>query len=147
MLIINMINRNVPLHTWRDYEKVQRAAVSNGVYRYAREKNPEKTAKEIYAQMSHPETISLVAKEWEELPTQVRQQLGFLCNDGNATGNVRKNVQRLNELLGGKLLRVNQTHQQVVNERVESVDGVVFRRRKVNEAQAAAQRKYAALKK
>ena len=131
-LILTMIGKNVPLCQWRKF--VDSGDVGKGFYSGG--KMPAKIAQAIFSSLSHPDAVVLVAKEFPELSQQVR-----LCNSGNATGNVRKGVQRLNEMLLGELLREKQ-HVEVTNRRVEGVNGAYYKRDRVNPAVAGAKRKY-----
>lgn len=135
--IMTLINANKPLHQWQVLPE-EFGAAFGGV------KNPAKVAEIIFAQLSHEKTALLVAQDYEKLTPQVRLQLGELCNRGNCSGHVRKNLQLLNTLLGGKLLREGAKFEQVVTERVEGVNGVRYKTIKVNPAVAGAQQKYAA---
>lgn len=135
-IVLRMIHRNVPLSQWETF-----VDGSDGKGFSSAGKNPGKTAGIIYSQMSHEATVRLLAKEYESLPEQVKVEFRELCNSGNGSGNVRKNVQKLNTLLGGKLISSKQ--EIVFNERVETIDGVSYRRKKVNPAVAGAIRKYA----
>ena len=130
--VMRMLYRNVPLCRWESF-------VDSGMF-YGQSKNPDKTARLIFGQLSHEAVVRLLAREFNELPPQVRLALRDLCNTGNASGNVRKNVQRLNDMLDGKLLADKRAL--TFNERVETLDGVRFRRRVVNPAVAGATRKY-----
>jgi hypothetical protein len=137
-LIMTMISKNVPLCQWQRFVD----SGADGAGFHAGGKNPEKIAQIIFSSLSHPDAVSLVAREFEELSQQVRIQLRTLCNNGNASGNVRKGVQRLNELLNGKLLR-EEKFEQYTNRRMEGASGAFYKRARVNPAVAGAQRKYA----
>lgn len=134
-LILRLIDKNFPLYA---HEKFVETGVGLGFCLGG--KNPEKYAQSIFSQLSHPKSQDFVAKHFSDLPQQIRIQLRTLCNNGNATGNVRKGVQRLNTLLGGAILREESV--QTVNRRRETVDGVRFDKMRVNPAVAGATRKY-----
>lgn len=134
-VILAMLHKNRSLSEWESWADT---GIGAGFFS---QKNSDKLAQQIFNQLSHPKAVALVAKEFEQLPPDLRLRIRTLCNDGNASGNVRKGVQRLDQLLGGKLLRDEQ-HVQYQNIRVESVDGVRFKRKAVNQAAAGAQRKY-----
>ncbi len=133
-VILRLIDKNHPLHAHGRYEET-----GNGGGFFA-SKNPDKYARTIFTSLSHPNAVAFIAKEFAGLPMQVRIALRTLCNDGNATGNVRKGVQRLNELLRGELLREEQRMRTSV--RVETQNGVGYRRQVVNPSIAGAARKY-----
>lgn len=138
-LILGLIRANKPLHAWRScsQELVDGAGFS------AHMRDFSKVARQIYSQLSHDDVVALVAAEFDSLPAQLRLDLGTLCNGASGSGHVRKNVQKLDRLVGGRLLR-EADGSVYVNRRVESIDGVRFKRQRVNESAAAAQRKYAA---
>ncbi len=136
-LILTMIGKNVPLCQWKKF--MDSGAEGKGFYSGG--KMPTKIAQIIFSSLSHPDAVTLVAKEFPELSQQVRIELRTLCNNGNATGNVRKGVQRLNELLRGELLRERQ-HVEITNRRVEGVNGAYYKKDRVNPAVAGAKRKY-----
>jgi hypothetical protein len=142
-VLMQLLGRNKPLHSWETFEEPIKTTSGSG-FSWALEKNPEKTARSIFSQLSHEAVVRLVANEFEQLPAQVRLELRDMCNTGNASGNVRKNVQRLNALLDGKLLREGTHDKRTVNTRIENLDGAFYKQTSVNEAEAAAQRKYAA---
>ena len=133
-LILRMLRKNVSLHQWRTFIDTGDGAG------FFSQKSPDKIAQTIFSGLSHPDTVTLVAQEFAILPQQVRLSLRDLANSGNASGNVRTGVQRLNELLKGELLR--EESQRVFNKRVETVDGARYRQIKVNPAVAGAKRKY-----
>ena len=135
-LILTMIGKNVPLCQWKRFVD----SGENGKGFSSGGKMPAKVAQIIFSSLSHPDAVSLVAKEFPELSQQVRIELRTLCNNGNASGNVRKGVQRLNEMLRGELLR--EEREQVVNRRVEGVNGAYYKKDRVNPAVAGAKRKY-----
>lgn len=136
LLTFKLLRNNVPLSQWKTFKPEER-------YSYGGANNAEKVAKQIFAQLSHIETVNLVAKEFERYPSDLRLILRTLCNTGNCSGNVRKNIQRLNELMGGKLLREDEGR--TFNVRKESKDGAFYKKVKVNEAVAGAKRKYGKL--
>lgn len=134
-VLMKMIAVNAPLCGWEKFSHDGRFTWSS--------KSDEKFAREIFRQLSHEAVVRLVAREYDGLPDRVRLELRDMCAQKNCSGSVTKNIQRLNTLLGGRLLREEKT-ERFINERVETVNGVKFHRRRVNEAAAAAQRKYAA---
>lgn len=136
-LVLRMVHRNFPLHQW---ERFVDGADGLG-FRFG-SKNPDKEARLIFNQLSHPKVVDLLAKEFANLPEQMRIQIRTLAGSGNATGNVRKGVARLNDLLRGALLR-EEKFVQVTSRRVEGPNGVRFKKEAVNPAIAGAARKYA----
>lgn len=133
-IVLKMLHLNYPLANWREF--TERAAGCG----FAIGKNPEKTARAIFNQMSHENVVELMATEYEKLPDQVKLEFRELCSRPEASGNVRKNVQRLNKRLNGKLLR--EEYAQTANIRKETHDGVKYVTKKVNPAVAGAKRKY-----
>ncbi len=141
-MTMHLLHFNRPLHTWKEQGELTTAGAGFS----SRSSDARKVAQSILSQLSHPLVVDLLAQDYDRLPSAVRVMFNDLCNMGNASGNVRKNIQRLDRLLKGKILR--QVHDgQFINERVETRVGVVYKKRRVNEAEAAAQRKYAGLAK
>jgi hypothetical protein len=131
-----MLSLNVPLSQWRKFEEEGRTGtVWHGG------KNTDKTAAAIFAQLSHDDAIALVAREFDTYPADLRLILRSLCNTGNGSGNVRKGAQRLDRLMGGKLLR-EETH----TERFQAKTRDGWRSKVVNPAVAGATRKYGIVK-
>lgn len=135
-VLLRMLHRNVALSQWESF-----IDGADGAGFFAGGKNPSKTAQAIFTQLSHEKVVQLLVVEYDGLPEQVKLEFRDLCARGNASGNVRKNVQRLNDLLGGKLLR-SQAFVAHVNTRVEGIDGAGYKRKAVNPAIAGATRKY-----
>lgn len=136
-LVLQMLAFNVPLSQWRSYEPRTSGAG------FFSSKNTDKIAQSVFSQLSHESAVELVAKEFDSLPAAVRLQLRTLCNAGNGSGNVRKGVQRLDRLMGGKLLREEEFRQRM-NVRVEGLDAK-YKSKVVNPAVAGATRKYGIL--
>lgn len=136
-IVLSMIRANVPLHKWKEFEP---GRVPSGRLK----EDTRKIAALILKQCGHSEVVDLVAKEFEGFPPQLRVDFRTLaCNPEAASGNVRKGLQRLNDKLGGKLLR--EEVKLAFNKRVETRDGVSYRRQEVNQAVAGAKRKYGKL--
>ncbi len=133
---LNMIALNVPLSQWRKFESEGRSGTG-----WHGGKNTDKTAAAIFAQLSHEEAVALVAREFDSYPSDLRLILRTLCNAGNGSGNVRKGVQRLDRLMGGKLLS-EETH--IERFQAKTRDG--WRSKVVNPAVAGATRKYGIVK-
>ena len=133
---MNMLALNVPLSQWRKFEAEGRCGtVWHGG------KNTDKTAAAIFAQLSHEDAVALVAREFNSYPSDLRLTLRTLCNAGNGSGNVRKGVQRLDRLMGGKLLRDDK---HVEHFQTKTRGG--WRSKAVNPAVAGATRKYGIVK-
>lgn len=130
-LVLEMLQFNVPLSQWKTYERR-----TNGAGFFSSKKT-DKIAQAIFTQLSHEFAVQLVAKEFEQFAPDLRIQLRTLCNAANGSNNVRKGVQRLDTLMGGKLLR-DESH--VERFQVKTQDG--WRTKNVNPAIAGATRKY-----
>jgi hypothetical protein len=125
-IVLRMIAKNVALSQWREYMET---GDGGGFFS---QKNPEKVAAEIFKQLSHPDAVAIVGHEWDHLTADVRLLLGTKAANGNASGNVKKGCQSLNQLIGGRLLRTQK-------EITASVAGRTIR---IDQAKAGAQRKY-----
>jgi hypothetical protein len=134
--VLSMLSLNVPLSQWRKFEADGRKATS---WHYG--KNTDKVAQAIFSQLSHDETVALVARDFAGFASDLRVRLRTLCNDGNATGNVRKGVQKLDRMMNGQLLR---EVKQVEHFQAKTRDG--WKSKVVNPAVAGATRKYGILK-
>lgn len=133
-IVMQMLAVNEPLCNWRKFKP-------EGRFTYRAKEDTRKMAQMILKQCSHSEVVELVAKEFNGFPERLRIDFRTLASSENAaSGNVRKGLQRLNEKLGGKLL--SEKNERVVNTRVESVDGVSYKRKRINESVAGAKRKY-----
>lgn len=135
-LIMSLIASNFPLHEWKKFE-TDRAGL-NGYFRGG--KKASKEAQTIVSALSHPEVVALLVREFNLLPEHVRVQVRTLCNEGNASGNVRKGIMRLDKALNGAILRKEEDVR--MNVRVEGRDGVHYRGKRVDPAIAGAARKY-----
>lgn len=137
-ITLAMIRTNTPLHKWREFD------ASRAVSSYLRKEDTRKIAQIILKQCGHADVVELVAREFNYFPDSLRLDFRTLASNQNAaSGNVRKGLQRLNEKLGGKLLR--EETQAYMNVRVETVDGVKYRKQRVDSAVAGAKRKYGKL--
>lgn len=132
LITLQMLALNVPLSQWKQFVRDGRESTG-----WHRGKNTDKTAAAIFAQLSHEETVALVAKEFYLYPADLRLVLRTLCNAGNGSGNVRKGVQRLDRLMNGNLLR-EEEHVEVFQKKTR--DG--WRSKAVNPAVAGATKKY-----
>lgn len=135
-ITLKMLALNVPLSQWRKFVAEGREP---NIWHIG--KNTDKTAQAIFSQLSHPAAVELVASEFEEYASDLRLRLRTLCNAGNGSGNVRKGVQSLNTLMGGKLLR-DEKH--VDHFQAKTRDG--WKSKTVNPAVAGATRKYGIIK-
>lgn len=138
-LTLTMLRANVPLHKWREFD----TSKARSAYGYQKE-DTRKMAQQILSQCSHSDVVELVARDFSQFPERLRIDFRTLASSENScSGNVRKGLQRLNEKLGGKLLKAEQDL--TFNKRTETKDGVFYKKVKVNEAVAAAKRKYGKL--
>lgn len=135
--VLSMLSLNVPLSQWRKFEAEGRATTA-----FHGGKNTDKVAQAIFTQLSHDDAVALVAREFDHFSADLRLILRTLCNDGNGSGNVRKGVQRLDRLMGGRLLR-EETHTERF--RTQARDGT-WKSKNVNPAVAGATRKYGIVK-
>lgn len=135
--ILRMLAINVPLSQWRKFEAEGRSGTG-----WHMGKNSDKTAQAIFSQLSHPETVALVARDFDSLPSDIRILVRTLAAQGNGSGNVRKGVQALNEKMGGALLR-EESHIERFQRKTR--DG--WKSVAVNQAVAGATRKYGVIKK
>lgn len=131
-IVLDMLALNVPLARWHEFEENGRA----GTVWYGGKTN-DNLARAIFRQLSHDDAVEIVAREFNSFPHDLRLLLRTLCNEGNGSGNVRKGVQRLDRLLGGKLLR-EQQHM----EHFQQLTRKGYRAVVVNPAVAGATRKY-----
>jgi hypothetical protein len=141
---LRMLALNAPLSQWRSFEDEHREEGAYGASHHLGwngTKNTEKMARAIFSALSHDEAVALVAREFDGYPSDLRLILRTLCNDGDGSGNVRKGVQRLDRLMGGKLLRADQ---HVERFRARTRDG--WRSKEVNPAVAGATKKYGIIK-
>jgi 1,6-anhydro-N-acetylmuramate kinase len=136
-IVMAMLHFNVPLSQWESFQRERQQGVG-----FFSSKNTDKIAQAIFTQLSHEKAVQLVAREFEQFPADLRIRLRTLCNAGNGSGNVRKGVQRLDQLMGGKLLR-EEKHEERFQAKLR--DGWVSKR--VNPAVAGATRKYGIVKK
>ena len=134
-MALEMLAFNVPLSQWRSYIPRESGAG------FFSSKNTDKVAQSIFTQLSHESAVELVAREFDSFPADLRLRLRTLCNAGNGSGNVRKGVQRLDRLMGGKLLR-----EETFAERFQQKTRDGWKSRVVNPAVAGATRKYGIIK-
>lgn len=133
-IALTMIRLNLQLSGWKKFDPTNRGT-------WTQKEDTRKMAAIILKQCSHPDVVELIAKEFDSFPERLRIDFRTLASEPNAaSGNVRKGLQKLNDKLGGKLLR--EEFQQTFNKRVETADGARYKRIKIDEAKAAARRKY-----
>uniref|UniRef100_A0AAU7PFD7 30S ribosomal protein S7 n=1 Tax=Burkholderia phage vB_BgluM-SURPRISE13 TaxID=3159457 RepID=A0AAU7PFD7_9VIRU len=129
---------NEPLHKWKSF-------VSNDRGTYISKDNARKIARIILKQCGHPEVIELISKEFNDFPEQLRREISDLANTSEgSSGHVRKGLQRINMALGGRLLR--EEREVTFNQRIETIDGVKYKSKRVDPAIAGAARKYGIIK-
>lgn len=143
LVMMEMIARNIPLHTWREYLGNGRENMRNAPS--FSQRKADNIARAILAQLTHPNTVELVAREWEHLGGIIRMRFTDLANQeyGNPSSrNKAKKIRDLDTRLGGKVL----TRQEERTERKLRVIGgeLVSTRRRVNPAVAGAERAHAA---
>lgn len=125
-IVLRMVAKNISLSQWRRYVET-----GNGDG-FSSQKAPEHVASEIFRQLSHPEAVAIVAHEWDQLTADIRLLIGSKAADGNASGNVKKGCQALNNLIGGRLLA----------EKIEITTRVGGKTIRVDPAKAGATRKH-----
>lgn len=135
-VVLQMLALNVPLSQWQKFVADGRSTTA---WHFG--KNTDKVARAIYSQLSHDAAVDLVSREFESFPADLRLVLRTLCNKGDGSGNVRKGVQRLDRLMGGKLLR---EEKHVEHFQAKTRDG--WKSKAVNPAVAGATRKYGIVK-
>lgn len=133
---LKMLALNVPLSQWRKFEQEDRVQTA-----WHGGKATDKAAAKIFSQLCHHETVSLVAREFDNYPADLRLALRTLCNKREGSGNVSKGVQRLDKMMCGNLLREQANGEHF---RVETWDG--WRSKRVDPAVAGATRKYGIVK-
>lgn len=134
-IALQMVQANVPLCRWRSFDLDSRSNPCQAKH------DSRKIAGTIVKQLGHPEVVDLIAKEFSLFPEQLRIDFRTLANDQQScSGNVRKGLHRLNDRLLGQLMR--QDDSRTFNKRVETRDGVIYRRQRINESVAGAKRKY-----
>lgn len=135
-LVLAMVHRNIPLHKWRTFDPNSRSGAVT-----PKREDDRKIAAIILKQCSHQDVVDLVAQEFHLLPERLRIDFRTLAStQENSSGNVRKGLQRLDEKLGGKLLKQEMT--QTYQERVETADGAYYRRVRVDPSAVGAAKKY-----
>ena len=88
-LILDMLACNVRLSEWKQYDQEIKTGKRKRTL-YHRGKDYGKTAQVIYSQLSHPETVEIVAKEYVDFDPELRLRFNDLCNKGNCSATVAK---------------------------------------------------------
>lgn len=143
------IDRNIRLSDWKNFrdEVVQTSRLTNGTaFNTMASIKTERVAQSVVTQLSHNDVVELLTLEWESLPSALRMMISQLCNVGNFSGNVRKNVQRLDRNLNGKLLKDKEKFEHSTNVRVENASGARYVKRTISGSEAGARKKYQLLK-
>jgi len=147
-LALAMIQANVPLHRWKTFEAERRMtdrSSSVEIGGWGRTKDWSKVARALLNSCSHPDAVDLIAREFNQFPELLRINFRTLAIEAHsASGNVRKGIARLNDRLGGAILRDKDV--QTFNQRVEGVDGARYKKVRVDPAVAGAMRKYGIIK-
>lgn len=134
-LVMHMMGVNARLSGWRQFD------VSGRAPNYRATKNTDKLAAQIVAQITHQEVVELLVREWTAFPADLRLQIATLCNarrDQPASGNQANFIKKLDERLGGKLLRTADAD--VTHRDRRWISGeMVFTDRRVDPAVAGAQ--------
>lgn len=137
-LITSMIGNNVPLSTWKTYDERR----TQGGVKRRREDN---LAAEIVRQITHHAVVELLANEWENLGSDLRGRITRLCNerrDQPQSGNQSRMIERLNQVLGGRLLRAADEAVSVRDRRFNRLTGeMMIIDRRVNQAAAIAEQR------
>mgnify|MGYP000691573313 CR=1 FL=1 len=131
-LALWLVSQNIPLYRWREFENDTKGrGAGNGFFS---DKKVENVANILANSLSHNEAVTLLAREFDSLPSNVRVLFMHACNDARnnyASGNKVKGITSLNAKLGGKLLR---SEEAVLHDAAGD---------RVNKARAGAMRKYA----
>lgn len=145
-IILWMIAHNIPLGHFEKYLEggSLKKDVSKGSS-YSMKKK-ETIARAIVNGLSQYAVAEQVAKEWDSFDSQIRMLITDMCNNtASLSGNVRKGVARLDQLLGGKIRR-HETGPTV--RKLVMVEGrVVPNYQPVNLAAANAERAFATVSK
>jgi len=143
-LLLLMVARNIPLHTWRECEK-ETAGETSHYSGWTGTKNLDHIARLITNSCSSNEVVKLIAREWEYLPPLVRMSITHEMNQalGTRSNNKTKGIRRLDELLAGKVLR-SQQNEELTDRKLITVGGkLIAIDKKLNPAVLGASRTYA----
>jgi hypothetical protein len=147
-LMIYLLERNIRLSEWENYtdEGIQATrGVSGTTFATMSASKSDKMANHVVSQLSHDKVVQLVASEWEKLPSVMRLLISDKCHNANCSGNARKGIQRLDKLLGGRLL-TQEKFELKSRVRVESESGARYVDRRISGSEAGARKKYQLLK-
>lgn len=131
-LALWMVSQNIPLYKWREYEGDTKGRGSGAGF--FSDKKIENVAHILANSLSHDAVGDLLEREFDSLPSNVRVLFKQACNwmrDNHASGNKVKGIKRLDQKLGGRLLR---SQEAMLRDAAGNT---------VNQARAGAQRKYA----
>lgn len=140
-LILWMVERNLPLGHFKKYSGSEETRAF-GIHT---SKRPEETARKIVGGLSQYDVAKQVAKEWEIFPPLLRMRITDFCASNSHSGNVRKGISYLDELLKGKIRRreTGPTERRLV----ERGGKLISEQRGINPAVAGAERAFAILSK
>ena len=103
-------------------------------------------ARQIFNSLSHPEAVTLLIEDYENLPFSVRLEFNTIAQkeNGNPSNSVSKGLTKANTALKGKILRAEKEIERsaVFNQRVETANGVEYRKRQMSKAAIKAAQKY-----
>ncbi len=138
-----MVEMNMPLHTWRSVLQNK-----NPDLRYSgwNTKKLDTTARIIINGCANDEVVDLVVEEWDSLPSLLRKALTNEANlalQQNRSGNKTKGLKRLNDRLGGRVLRSESSGP--TDRKLRVIGGkLISEDRRVNPAVAGASQAHAA---
>lgn len=139
-ILLWLVARNLPLGHCDQYteEDVHRMPATSESWS---DKAVRKIAQRLVNGLSQCSVTRRLAEEWELLSPRLRMDLTDIANSPNHSGNVRKGILYLDELLGGKVRRreVVQTERQLIS----TAHGVIAVRRIINPAVAGGERAFA----
>ena len=148
-LLLWMIEKNLHLHDWKNQERIKQeqerlAAAEKRPYRFSYSgwsaKDAYDVGKVIANSCSNGEAIELIAKEWDSLPPIIRMAATNEMNlaHGTRSHNKTKGIRRLDDLLGGRVLRSRDNG--LTDRKLVVVDGkLVSTEKKLNVSALAAQ--------
>ncbi|MBU6141863.1 hypothetical protein KGO95_01930 [Patescibacteria group bacterium] len=138
-----MVESNIPLHTWRSVLEDKGPDLR---YSGWNTKKLGTTARIIINGCANDEVVDLVVQEWDSLPQLLRMALTNEANvalQENRSGNKIKGIKRLNDRLGGRVLRSEMSGQ--TERKLRVIGGkLVSEDRRINPAVAGASQAHAA---
>ena len=146
LMTLYLIEHNIRLSEWKRVAPPEGTGARNSLT--FSEKKLDTMVNTIVNAMSHEDAVSLIVKEWKELPSVLRMKLRWALNEaasgnGHRSNNKTKGIIRLDKLLDGNVLR--HTDDRVTERDLRIVGGkVVSRQRPINPAVAGASRAHAA---